>query len=430
MKLSTLLPSPPVASYEPIRAELFSIERLEQHATELAAQQRVKAGRSRGRELLGRVRENRRVLNEAYRQITDAVREEKTITPAGEWLVDNFFIVDEQIQEILHDLPPGFYRELPKLLEGPLAGYPRIFGIAWSFVAHTDSRFDPDWLRRFLKAYQTVEPLCIGEVWALAISLRIVLVENLRRLADRMIQGKHARSEANHLADSVLNLPGRVAATPATLRTFENTPLHTAFAVQLVQRLRDQGAAVAPVMEWLDKRLAEKVNTAEDIVRVEHQTQTAMNATLRNVITSMRLLSTLDWSEFVEDVSVVDQILRDGSAFAAMDFATRDQYRHAVEQLSRRSTLSEGDVARRVLRRSAQARQTAVDQKFPTVQIERLGDPGYHLISRGRAAFEEEIQFHVSVGQRLRRFYVDRGTPLYLISLLAATAGHPEPSYI
>src|SRR6185437_13309536 len=150
-------------SRDPIRAELFSLERLEQHAETLAVAQRTAPKGSKEKKLLPRVRENHRRLTDGYR----------AITPAAEWLVDNFPIVEEQIREIIDDLPPAFYRELPKLAEGHLEGYPRIFGVAWAFVAHTDSRFDLDWLRRFVRAYQKVEPLYIGEIWALAISLRI-----------------------------------------------------------------------------------------------------------------------------------------------------------------------------------------------------------------------------------------------------------------
>ena len=127
---------------DPIRAELFGVERLVQHAESLAVAQRVAPGR--GRRLLPRVEDNGRVLREAYLVIAHAIRDERATTPAAEWLVDNFHVVDEQLREIRDDLPPGFYRELPKLVEGPLAGYPRVYGIAWAFVAHTDSRFDPE----------------------------------------------------------------------------------------------------------------------------------------------------------------------------------------------------------------------------------------------------------------------------------------------
>src|SRR5271154_6585523 len=162
---------------EPIRAELFSVERMEQHAESLAAAQEVTAGDSSlGRPLLPRVIDNGRHLLEYYRATARAVELEQAITPAAEWLLDNFYIVEEQLREIRDDLPVGFYRKLPKLVSGHLEGYPRVYGVAWAYVAHTDSRLDPEVLQRFVMAYQRVQPLTIGELWALAIIIRIVMV--------------------------------------------------------------------------------------------------------------------------------------------------------------------------------------------------------------------------------------------------------------
>ncbi|MGA6956938.1 MAG: hypothetical protein WBY73_17620, partial [Candidatus Acidiferrales bacterium] len=225
---------------KPIRSELFSVERLEQHAESLAAAQTVVSDPEGGRPLIPRVLENGHILLEYYRAIARAIQHEQAIIPAAEWLVDNFYIVEEQLREIRDDLPPGFYRELPKLASGHLEGFPRVFGVAWAFVAHTDSRFDPEVLRRFVTAYQRVQPLTIGELWAVAITLRIVLVENLRRLAERIVVSRSARVDADILADRVLGTGGQPAVSPESiLRRFENKPLDRAFAVQLVQRLRD-----------------------------------------------------------------------------------------------------------------------------------------------------------------------------------------------
>src|SRR5213593_4292520 len=341
---------------DPIRADLFGIERLEQHAESLAAAQVVMRQSPRGRRLLQHVEHNGRVLRESYRVIANAIREERAITPAAEWLVDNFHVVDEQLREIRDDLPPGFYRKLPKLLEGPLAGYPRVYGIAWAFVAHTDSRLDPESLRRFVRAYQRVQPLTIGELWAVAITLRIVLVENLRRLAETIVRGRVSRQAADALADELLGVRGPPSKRASTaLQAFEDARLTTAFAVQLVQRLRDQDPAVTPALLWLDQRLASQGTTADDIVRVEHQRQAAMNVTVRNVIMSMRLMSAFDWAELFESISLVDDALRADGPFGAMDFATRDAYRHAIEEIARGSGRAELDVAREAVLHATRA---------------------------------------------------------------------------
>jgi cyclic beta-1,2-glucan synthetase len=300
----------------PIRAELFSVERLEQHAESLAAAQAISDTNVPGRPLIPRVQENGRVLLEYYRATANSIQKEQTITPAAEWLVDNFYIVEEQLREIRDDLPAGYYRKLPKLASGHLEGYPRVFGIAWAFVAHTDSQFEPELLRRFVKAYQKLQPLTMGELWAVAITLRVVLVENLRRLAEGIVARRRARVEADLLADALLGTGGQELMGPAeALRKFENKPLERAFAVQLVQRLRDFDPKVGPILLWLDKRLDAQGTTADEIVRAEHQDQTAMTVTVRNIITSMRQMTAFDWNEFFESISLVDEILRNGINF-------------------------------------------------------------------------------------------------------------------
>jgi cyclic beta-1,2-glucan synthetase len=414
-----LLPNPE----EPIRAELFSLERLEQHAESLAAAQTITNEPSRGRPLIPRVVDNGRVLLDTYRSIAREIQKEQTITPAAEWLVDNFHIVDEQLREIRDDLPRGYYHKLPKLASGHLQGYPRVFGVAWAFVAHTDSLFDPKALRRFVAAYQRVQPLTIGELWAVAITLRVVLVENLRRIAERIVRSRAARNEADTLADSLLGPGGQSAIFPA-LQRLEKAPLETAFAVQLVQRLRDLDPKVGPVLLWLDQRLAIAATSADEIVRAEHQQQGAMSVSVRNIITSMRLVSAFDWQEFFESVSHVDEILRNDTHFADMDFSTRDDYRHAIESLARGSRHSEIEVARRVVRRVQQEVSDPREGLSNSDKLcaERQTEPGYHLISRGRPAFERELGFHVSWKRWLLRLYIQTAVPGYLATIAVVTA--------
>jgi len=433
----------PVDLEEPIVAELFSIERLEQHAESLAAAQKTTGDPSRGRQIRPRVADNGRVLLQSYRALARAINEELPITPAAEWLVDNFHIVDEQLREIRDDLPSDYYRELPKLAEGHLAGYPRVLGISWAYVAHTDSRFDPESLRGFVRAYQRVEPLTIGELWAIPISLRIILVENLRRLAEQIVHSRAARHNADELADNLVGLrKDRPEVGLTSFRRMAGTTLPRSGLVQLFQRLRDQDPAVTPALGWLEELVAAQGTTAEEIVRVEHQRQAAMNVTVRNAITSMRLISWADWSEFVETISLVDEVLRQGSAFGTMDFATRDRYRHAIEDLARGSGRTELEVARRATAFAAPpAAHTAAGSSdvrladpSPAAHgatqpaddglsalLDRHRDPGYYLISDGRPILEQALGLRVPLSGRLLRAFVAAATPGYLGTLAIVT---------
>ena len=293
-----------------IRSELFSRERLEQEAERLAAADQVTASPSNGRDLARRLRDNGRALVDAYRDAEKAVREERVITPADQWLLDNFYVAQQQIRQAHDQFPRAFQRGLPALTAGPLEGRPRVFGLAWALVAHTDSRLDRETLVRFVGAYQRVQPLTIGELWAVPVMLALVLVENLRRSAEQITSGRAACREADTLADRLLGLGGRVREPPETaLPRFASTPLPTSFVVRLLQRLRDQGSPATPVLAWLDERLAREGRTADETVAKERQRQGGLNVTVRNVMTSMRLVSTLDWEKICERVSLVDAAL-------------------------------------------------------------------------------------------------------------------------
>ena len=380
----------PWDSEQPIREELFSVERLETHAKSLAVAQSVAARPSRGLSLAARLADNSMVLLSAYESIVKAIDDGRQITPAGEWLIDNFHLVETQIRQISTDLPPGYYRQLPKLVTGPFAGYPRVFGMAWAFVAHTDSSFDSEILVSYVQAYQQVQPLTIGELWAVSITLQIVLIENLRRLARQITSNRDARHEADRLADRLLGVGGR-APEPASAVFAERgaQPLSEAFAVELVHRLRDQDPQFTPALAWLDERLAKQGLTADSAVREVHRSQGAANVTVRNIVTSLRVIAEVDWQVLFERYCLVDDVLASGCAFHDMDFATRNLYRTAIEGLARRSDHDELEIARLAVA----AAHVPHPSREPREQLRR-SDPGYHLLAGGRRDFE------CSVGSR------------------------------
>ncbi len=399
----------------PARAELFGVERLEQHAESLARAQVVSRRLPRAPSLRRRLRDNATVLLAAYRASAAEIETGRSVVPAAEWLLDNYHLVEAQVREIREDLPPGYYRQLPKLASGPFAGYPRVLGLAWAFVAHTDSHFDPEVLRRYLAAYQRVTPLTIGELWAVAITLRIVLVENLRRLADQITAARAARVEADALADAQMT-PGRSRAVlEAQLATLDALPLVDAFAAQLAKRLRDRDPVATPSLGWLEARLEAQGGSIDKVVHSAQERQGASNVSVRNVITSMRLISDIDWADLFESVSHVDAALCDGSAFAAMDFPSRNLYRSAIEELARGSARTELEIARLALAAS----RAPGDGPDAT----RAADPGWSLIGGGRSTLERAIGFRPAARARVARLSRRLGIGGYAGAILITTFG-------
>lgn len=394
-----------------MRAELFSVERLESHAETLATSQQVSKKPRRVQALTVRLTENAAVLLQAFRISSAEVEAGRPVVPAAEWLLDNYHVVEQHIREIRDHLPAHFYRQLPKLETGPFAGYPRVFGIAWAYVAHTDSHFDPVILQRFLAAYQKVQPLTIGELWALSLTLRIVLVENLRRLADQISKGLAERAEADALA---LLLTQNV--TPHGLNQSSHQalahlslPLSEVFAAQLAKRLRDAQCDQNPALDWLAAQLAAQDSTIEHVVQQSQQRLGASNLTVRNVMMSMQRISAIDWAQLFEQVSLVDRTFTQQANYTLMDFASRNMYRSAIEVLARGSIYSELQLAEKVYTKALVAK---ADSQF--AHLEPLNDVGYYLIGKGRRDFELHLKFRPHWRLRLRQFICQVGVVGYV----------------
>jgi cyclic beta-1,2-glucan synthetase len=399
----------------PIRSELFSTERLEQHAKSLAEAQRIGPAPLRIVSLPRKLKQNARQLVEDYRALAKTANAAKPITSAGEWFLDNFYIVEEQAREVVKDLPPSYYRELPKLLDGPLAGYPRVYGIAWAIVAHSDSALDMDRLKRFMDAYQCVSPLVIGELWAIAITLRLVLVENLSRLTHNLVarvaNGDRAEAVANDITTALL----REEPDASILALLKDETITPAFLARFEQRLRDQGTSTDSVLREIERNLELHNTSANAVIQAEYQAQSADDISVRNIITSMRLISNIDWADFFESVSLVDRTLAETANYALMDFPTRDRYRRAIESFARHARLGEIEIAQRAVRDARAA--------------ERLGKPprecdaGFYLIGQGRKGFEKRIGFIPSLRQRIARAVAATGLAGYLLAIVAVLAG-------
>ena len=239
----------------PIRAELFSTERLEQHAKTLAEAQPVGKPAKAAKSLRRRLKENSDQLIANFRVLARAAKSGNQITSAGEWFLDNFYIVEEQIREVRKDLPADYYNELPKLSEGHLAGFPRVYGIAWALIAHTDGAFDVDRLERFVQAYQEVDPLKIGELWAIAITLRITLVENLRRLTDIVVARLVDTERADAVAKRVLAAASEKTGRDSADMVLGGMRVDATLITRLEQQLRNQNSFADQVLHGVEDEL-------------------------------------------------------------------------------------------------------------------------------------------------------------------------------
>ncbi|HPK71703.1 MAG TPA: hypothetical protein PLN93_07155, partial [Vicinamibacterales bacterium] len=401
-------------------AELLGLERLEEHARRLAALLTPERRRRSGRpEHLKRLGEDARALRRIYTALEEDARAGEATPPAAEWLLDNFHVIAAAIRDVRSDLPPSFYRRLPSLTADEFAGLPRVSAMARELIRSSAGRLDAHRIQRFMTAFQSVTPLTIGEIWAWPSALKLALVEQLRARAEVIFAARSQRLDADRLAGTLDSPRAEPRAWP--------DPFHPAFVIRVLQRSREHGAAAAALRQELGAELDARGQTIEEVIRAEAQYQAASQAAMANLVESLRLVSTFDWSEFFESVSLVEQVLlRDPSAvYGRMDFRSRDRYRHAVEELA--EPTGEGQV-RVALKAVERARQVAERDREA-----REAHVGYYLIGGGRPKFEQGIGYTPGPWQRLRRRAFRHATPLYLgaialvtVSILAALAAYSQ----
>ena len=372
-----LLLGPRVEMAQPIRAELFGVQRFEQHGRSLARAQPVRDADSTswGPAFFPRVQENILALRQAYDYIAVTSLSGHYVTPAAEWLLDNFHLIEAQLQQIQEGVPHRYYADLPKLTDKPLEGLPRVYGIAWAYVAHSDSVLDPVLFTAFLHAYQEVSELSLGELWALPTTLRVVLLENLRRMADRIAWNKVAREVAHAAWDIADSL------TPQDLeelhQLMQSRGLERSYLTQLWQCMSvEQVGPVFPVVNWTEQHCTDALALVTD----GQTAQVEANLTVSNIITTLRLIGQVEWTELIEPVSQSLQVLRRLPSFSHESEMTRQQITRAMERLAQQSGQSERAIAQAVLAAALQPGQAPVAQTA-----------GYYLIGPGRPLLEATL---------------------------------------
>src|SRR2546421_840540 len=409
-------PPPPFSiesTVRPLTRELLSSQRLVEKAANLARAIAVsRAAKPRGPSFLHRLLEIEHALEWANASLTMSAEAHHAFTLSAEWLLDNAYLIREQVADLRKSLPQKYYGKLPLIASGPNAGLPRVYQVAAEMVAETDGALEPDIIRRFLAAFQAITPLDIGELWALPLMLRLQLLECLRTLAIQVDQQQRESEEADFWANRLITAVRH--SSPRLLKIMEElverypdpTP-H--FASELVAHLYDDEGALPVVSGWLERSVRSPLL---EVMQQEHRHQAVQQTALTNAINSCRRLAQIQWRELFQSASWAESELAADPAgvYARQDFETRDRCRSAVEEIARWSNCSE---------------QKTIDHALAlanAAQDEVARHVGYYLIDAGRPVLEQATGARVPLAERSRRWIRARAAGAYFGSLLLLMA--------
>ena len=397
----------------PLRSEIFTKDRLEAHAVTIAKRHEIFFDKN-AEHLLKRLADNENYLLEVYELLSGTLKQNNTISPAAEWMLDNFYLIEEQIYTGKKHLPKGYSKALPKLVKGEFANLPRVYDMAVEIISHSDGYVDIVNLTSFVKAYQTVNYLKLGELWAIPIMLRLALIENLRRLSALISEDITNKALADKWADEMVEIvekdPKNLVLVIADMARSE-PPMVSTFVAELYRRLQEKGSSLSLAINWIEQRLSEIGATSNEMIRADNRNQAATQVSVGNCIRSFRFLSTASWKDFVEDTSIVNEILsRDiNGIYSKMDFHTRDSYRHAIEKIANCSKLSEQSVTELVLNTAKESDEVNFDKRRSHV--------GYYLTGKGYYTTAKAAISRASLGEKCSRLAVRHPLRMYLGSI-------------
>jgi len=401
---------------------ILSNEELERHAEGLAKVHVVGRRNRLYHSLEARMNKNFKYIINVYKHLNENSAEIRRATPASEWLLDNFYIIEEQVKEIRQNISKRYFYQLPRLKTGSLRGYPRVYAIALELISHTDGRFDEKTLVNYVTSYQNYALLSSAELWVLPIMLRIALIENIRRICEKIMISRQQWFKADKLADVLVAQKHKtqeelLEIAKEYMKQMES--IDTSFGEHLLKRLKRCGMETAMIIKHIDDRLAEQHTNSEGITLLEHKEQAMRQVSMGNSITSIKFISTLDWSEIFEKLSQVEQILRQDPSgiYPEMDFKSRDYYRHEIEKLAKQNKMNEIAIAKKLL-------ETA------TADSKHLG---YYLFKKEKSSLMAQIGGKGDYKTHSFRFYIGAilfATAILLIPLVYYSSIHYSSFFI
>ena len=403
---------------EPLRSELFSSDQMERFGKTLAKTHNLSIKPTRDI-LIKRLTNNEIILNEVRKLLTDSIKKKYQIPPAGEWLIDNFYLIEENIRNAKIHFPKGYSEDLPQLSNGESGGMTRIYDIILRIISHSDGRIDIESLSSFIKAYQSVTNLNLGELWAIPIMLRLGLIENLRRVSARVaidrLDGNLADYWARQMIETAEKDPKNMILVISDMAR-SNPPMMSAFVSELTRQLRGKGPDLSLALNWIELQLSDSGLTSNELINAEIQKQAADQVSMSNSIGSLRLLGTMDWKDFIEAHSIVEKTLCEDNSgvYKNMDFSTRDRYRHIIEDVAKKSALTEYEVARNAINLSTESALTINNDK-------RTSHVGYYLIEDGIHKLRKITNVNLPLLKKINIGLKQYNLFIYLFSIVLIT---------
>lgn len=368
-----------------INAQRVPFDHIEEHATKLAAEHSISDKKNITSWPVPRMDDNYQFILLVYTELNDDILKKHEVSSAAEWILDNFYLIEEQAKQLRRELTRGSYSRLPVLKKGPLKGHARIFALVMELVAISDGQVDEAKLTKCINAYQEHNKVFDREIWALPVVIKLALLENIRGICEKIRETQIQWNKADDIIEKLIGNNGED--TENIIRSLQGLvkaeQLQISFIEHLSYRLRMLEPKYASITQYIHEYMESQGKITDAVLRKELDSQSSVTVSAGNNIANLKYFSTFDWSDLFESLSFVGQILckdPDGT-YPLMDLATRNYYRSRIEYLASVYGIGEAQIASKAIELAAAA--CAARNEADGTEARRKWHVGYYLIGKG-----------------------------------------------
>ena len=336
-----------------------------------------------------RLKEDFEIIKEVYKLLNEHLEIGIPIHPAGEWILDNLYIIEEAIKNICKELTLKKYTNFLGIANGRYEGFARIYVLAGEMVAYTDGKINGENLKQMLMAYQNKKSLSMNEIWNIGLFIQIVLIENIREICEYIYSCQMQKEKVENILSKFFNT--KVKPSHATvINSIKLTPMRNSFIEYMSYRLKKYGRKAFAYLNILEEEVEKTGNDISEIVKKEHFDVAVKKVLVGNAIITLKNISRVNFLEIFESINGVEDILKQDPAqqYDKMDVDTKTYYRNKIQEISKKTKISEIYIAKKCLELSKKAKE-----KLETNDIndERKTHIGYYLIDKGRNEIAKEL---------------------------------------
>lgn len=377
-----------------IKGALLDTQQLEDYLRKIASGHVLQDKSNKYTYPIPRLKENFEFITEVYNLLNEHIKLKLPIHPAGEWILDNFYIIDETVKTVTKELTLKKYTNFLEIANGPYAGFARIYVLASEIVAYTDGKINGKNLEVLLKAYEDKKTLSMDEIWNINTFLRVALIENIREACEKIYSAQLQKYKVENIIERLVENKSKDELQFKNIgeyktKVIEQGEMKYPFIEYMSYRLKQYGKKAYPFLNILEEQVNKMGTEISEVIKKEHFDIAVRKVSVGNCIISIKNINRINMIEIFEKINGVEEILKKDpvNVYSKMDYKTRIYYRNKLKEISKKSKISEIYIARKCLELSSiEYEKSNMDSNNKKAHV------GYYLIADGEPKLLEILQ--------------------------------------